>query len=101
VTDQTNPLNNLDVPFEGTVNLELDLSDGIFAGGVILMGAVLDIPDLGPQPALVFRFRLPEGQGFMPPIVLVQDDATTRKFAVLVRDAVDASVRAARIERRT
>lgn len=89
----------LDVPYEEQDRTEVDLSDGILAGGVVVMGAVLDVEQLGPQPAIVLRFRLPDG-GFHRPIVLVQDARTQQKLVPLFRAAIDSAVRAAHRTRR-
>lgn len=90
----------LDMAYTEQQPTEVDFSDGIIAGGVVVMGAVIDIPELGPQPAVVMRFRLPGETGFHRPIVLVQDSSSQQKLIPLFRAAVDSAVRAAHRARR-
>lgn len=89
----------LDMPYGEQDPTEIDVGDGILAGGVVIMGAVIDVEQLGPQPAIVLRFRLPDGS-FHRPIVLAQDSRATQKLVPLLRAAVDSAVRAAYLARR-
>lgn len=87
--------NSMDVPFEaddsgGTLHDE----HVHYSGGLVVMAAKIDVPEVGPKPALVFRFATPEG-GFYPPVVLVADDDQLAKIGPLVAEASAAARKAA------
>lgn len=85
----------LDVPFEPQQPTEMDLSDGVLAGGLVVMAAAIPVTGAGTIPALVFRFAKPDGTGFYPPIVLTVDEDQMAKTAQLVASASAAAIRAA------
>ena len=82
--------NSMDLPFEpGGEGPMLD--DHVhFSGGVVVSASVVDVPEIGPKPALVFRFATPLG-GFYPPVVLVQDDDQMAKLRPLIFQAIKAA----------
>lgn len=88
--------NSIDLPFEpSSGELQLD-ADAQFAGGVVVMACVVDVPEVGPSPALVFRFTAPLG-GFYPPMVLVCADDQLAKLRPLVAEAIVTARNAAKI----
>lgn len=89
--------NSMDTPYEPVDRTPLhDAADAIWSGGVVVMGAVIDVPDAGLKPALVFRFVKVDGE-FHPPIVLVQDDNQMAKLRPLILAAVATARRAAHV----
>lgn len=58
--------NSMDFPLEPTTG-QLHDTHVHYSGGVVVMPSVVDVPEVGPKPALVFRFATPEG-GFYPPV---------------------------------
>lgn len=58
-----------------------------FSGSVVVMASVVDVPDVGPKPALVFRFTDPQGQ-FYPAFCLVMDDDQMAKLRPLLMKAI-------------
>lgn len=87
---------DLDLPFElNPPGAELDLSDGLVAGGVVVLAATLTGPT-GKMPGIVFRFANPDGSGFYPPITLILEEHRLLDVKLLVAKAVNASVKAAR-----
>ncbi len=91
--------NSLDLPLQPATGPLFDPHDAEPAGGVVVMAAGVDVPGVGPKPALVFRFTHPLGE-FYPPRVLVLDDDQATKLGPLVTDAVRMAVDAARAARR-
>lgn len=86
---------SLDLPFEETPpGMTLD-ENVVLSGGLVVMGAVVPVPSLGPKPALVFRFAAVDGT-FLPAVVLVLDVDQAEKTPQLVAAATAAAVRAAR-----
>lgn len=89
--------NALDVPFEeNPPGQTLDLSDALLPGGIVVMASVIPVPEVGPKPALVFRFTAPDGR-FYAPIVAVLDDDQLGKLTPLIAKAVTAARRAVRL----
>lgn len=86
---------DLDLPFQPQRPSELDLSDGVLAGGMVVLAASIPVPGEGVMPALVFRFTKPDGTGFYPPMVLAVDEDQMTKTAQLVASASAAAIRAA------
>ena len=87
--------NSMDLPFEADpIGMQVPDEHAHFSGGVVVIAAVIDVPDVGPKPSLVFRFAMPEG-GFYPPVVLVQDDDQIAKLRPLIFQAIKAAREAA------
>lgn len=86
---------SLDLPYEGQDPTWLDLDAAMLSGGVVVMGAVVPVPDVGPKPGIVFRFARPDGE-FWPPVVLIVDPRQAQKLTPLVRAAVETAILAAR-----
>jgi hypothetical protein len=83
----------MDLPLEPTTGELMD--DHVhWSGGVFVMASVVDVPEIGPKPALVFRFATPEG-GFYPAIVLVADDDQLAKLRPLIVEAIQMARREA------
>lgn len=81
--------NSMDLPFEPTTGHLMD-EHVHFSGGLVVMASVVDVPEAGPKPALVFRFADPHGV-FYPPTVLVCDDDQMAKLRPLILQAVHAA----------
>lgn len=79
------------LPFEATEGALHDLTDMTLAGSITVLATVVDVPQLGPQPGLVFRFGGPDGS-LLKPILLLLDVAHMNHVATLVEDAVVAAV---------
>lgn len=88
--------NDLDLPFESQPNTPADVSDGHLAGGLVVIAALVDVPDRGKMPALVYRFAIPDGSGFYPPMTLIVDEDQMAKLAQLTASATAAAIKAAR-----
>lgn len=88
--------NSLDLPFEESPRGELHDEHVHYASGVVVMAAVVPVPEVGPKPAVVFRFANPDGTGFYPPIVLVADDEQLAKLRPLIVEAVQTARRHAK-----
>lgn len=99
-TARLNELGNmrpdLDLPFlpvadptPGPLVAEYDV-----AGGVVCEASVIDVPELGPLPAVGFRFCRPDGV-FARPVLFVAPADQVRKLPGLVGDAATAAVMAA------
>lgn len=88
-------MGDMDLPYESNPG-PVPMSDEIvhYSGGVVVMASVVDVPDVGPRPALVFRFSNPIGQ-FYEPIVLVCDDDQIAKLRPLINSAIADARRAA------
>jgi hypothetical protein len=87
---------DLDVPFEqGPSGQTVDLSDGRIASGLVVMAAMLPLPDRGTMPCLVYRFAVPDGSGFYPPMLLAVDEDQMLKLAQLTASASAAAIKAA------
>lgn len=87
---------NLDLPFmpqEPTPGLQGEHVH--MSGGLVVMAAVVDVPQVGKKPALVFRFAIPDGSGFYPPVCLVADDDQIAKLRPLINEAIAAARRGA------
>jgi hypothetical protein len=89
---------DMDLPYEPGPPGYLHDTDARFSGGVVVMASVVDVPEAGPKPALVFRFITPTG-GFYPPTVLVCDDDQLAKLRPLILQAVHAAREAAKARR--
>jgi hypothetical protein len=85
--------NSMDLPYEPTTG-ELHDEHVHYSGGVVVMGATIDVPEVGKKPTLVFRFVTPDG-GFYPPIALVMDDGQMAKLRPLIQEAIAGARRAA------
>lgn len=86
--------NSMDLPLEPTTGELMD--DHVhYSGGVVVMPSVVDVPEVGPKPALVFRFATPEG-GFYPPVCLVQDDDQLAKLRPLIVESIQMARRGAK-----
>ena len=88
--------NSIDLPFEASSGDLHDADDALFSGGVVVMASVVDVPEVGPTPALVFRFATPQG-AFYPPFVLVAADDQLAKLRPLVVEAIVTARNAAKI----
>lgn len=86
--------NSLDLPFEEGPRGPLPDGHQHFSGGVVVMAAVINVPEVGPKPALVWRFATPDGD-FYTPIVLVMDDDQIAKLAPLIEQSVSVARKAA------
>lgn len=86
--------NSMDLPFEPTTGHLTD-EHVHYAGGVVVMASVADVPEAGPKPALVFRFSNPHGE-FYPAIVLICDDDQMARLRPLINQSVHAAREAAR-----
>ena len=84
---------SMDLPLEPTSG-QLHDEHVHYSGGVVVMPSVVDVPDIGPKPALVFRFALPTG-GFYPAVVLVTDDDQMAKLRPLLVESIQMARRAA------
>ena len=84
---------DMDLPPEPTSG-ELHDEHVHWSGGVVVMAAHVDVPDVGRKPAIVFRFATPTG-GFYPPVALVQDDDQMAKLRPLIVEAIQMARRAA------
>ena len=87
--------NSMDLPYEPGGEGPMFDDHVHFSGGVVVSAAVIDVPEIGPKPALVFRFAMPEG-GFYPPVVLVQDDDQIANLRPLIFQSIKAAREAAR-----
>ena len=85
--------NSMDLPFEPSSGILHD-EHVHYSGGLVVMAATIDVPEVGLKPAVVFRFATPEG-GFYPPVVLVADDAQLAKLRPLIHQAIAAARKAA------
>lgn len=63
-------MGNLDLPFEPNDLTNLTDTHAHVASGVVVMAAVV-----AGYPALVFRFAIPDGSGFYPPVVLALSES--------------------------
>lgn len=82
---------DLDLPFEeDNTGTQLDLSDALVSGAVVVMAVVTNI-----GPALVFRFHKPDGTGFYPPILLAAPPSSLRNLPGLVYQATATAIRRA------
>lgn len=87
---------DLDVPWQDAVDgTTVNLGDAVLAGGWVLSATVVPVPDVGPCPALVFRFSRYDGH-LLRPVVLVLDEDQMRKAGTLATKAVGAAIHAAR-----
>lgn len=84
---------SMDLPLEPSSG-ELQDAHVHYSGGVVVMPSVVDVPDVGKKPALVFRFATPEGE-FYPAIVLVQDDDQMAKLRPLINESIAMARRGA------
>lgn len=88
--------NSMDVPFEADDSGGHLLDEHVhYSGGLAVMAAKIDVPEVGLKPALVFRFARPEGE-FYPAIVLVADDDQLAKLRPLIQEAIATARRAAK-----
>jgi hypothetical protein len=85
----------LDLPFEKQPLTAVDLDHAHMSGGLVVIAAMIPVPDMGPKPALVYRFATPEGE-FYPPMVLVVDEDQMTKLAQLTASATAAAISASR-----
>lgn len=92
--------NDLDMPFDQVVDeitgetaAEI-VNDAMLAAGVVVMAASVPVAGV-PWPAVVFRFAMPDGSGFYPPMMLITDHTQMAKLSVLTGRAVDAAIKAA------
>jgi hypothetical protein len=81
---------SMDLPFEPSPPGDLQDGHVHFSGGVVVMASFVDVPEVGPKPALVFRFATPTGD-FYPPVVLVCDDDQLAKLRPLILHAIHAA----------
>ena len=85
----------LNLPYEeNPAPAELDLSDALIAGGLVVMAATVPT-EIGKVPALVFRFVLADGT-FLPPVLFACSVGEMRKTTDLVAGAVHGAIRGAR-----
>ena len=85
---------SMDLPFEeGPVHHTTEQM--LLAGGVVVMAAVVPLPDGDKKPALAFRFASPTGQ-FYPLMTLVLDDDQVAKLPALIEQAAAAAIRVAK-----
>lgn len=88
---------SLDLPFETQSETPGLQGEHVhYSGGVVVMAAVVDVPDAGKKPALVFRFARPDGV-FMPAICLVADDEQIAKLRPLINGAIAEARRGAQL----
>jgi hypothetical protein len=85
--------NDMDLPLEPTSGELLD-HHVHYSGGVVVMPSVVNVPDIGPKPAIVFRFAIPTGD-FYPPVVLVLSDEQMAKLRPLIVESIQMARRAA------
>lgn len=67
----------------------------LLSGGVVVLAAVMPLPDGEHKPALMFRFASPTGD-FYPPMTLVLDDDQVAKLPLLIIEAAAAAIQAAK-----
>lgn len=92
---------SLNLPFEenpGGQTFAVDVT-GRLASGVVILAAVLPVPDVGPMPCLIYRFAKPDGSGFHPDVMLALTDDQAADLPKLTSDAVDSARRAAEAAR--
>lgn len=87
--------NSLDLPFEEGGQGPLTDPHVHFSGGLVVMAAAVDVPDVGKKPALVFRFTEPSTGRFYPPFCLVTDDDQMAKLRPLLMEAIATARRGA------
>lgn len=85
---------DLDLPFEASTGQLHDAAECIIVGGLVVMATVVDVPEHGPKPGLVFRFMLPTGR-LRRPVLLIADDDQIAKLEPLMASAIAAARRAA------
>ena len=66
----------------------------VLAGAVIVMSTVTEVPGMGKQPGLVFRF-VDGNNEFMPAVLLLMQDEAFERFVPLITSAVAAAREAA------
>lgn len=85
----------LNLPYEAAApGSELDLSEALVAGGLVVMAATLPLEGHPSRvaPALVFRFVLADGT-FMPPVVFAASRDEFRGLLPLFTSAIKAALR--------
>lgn len=86
----------LDLPYRGQDMTTLPTEGFLLAGGVVVAGAVAPVPELGPRPALLFRFAKPDGSGFHAPMLLILEDDQVQGVVDLISKAAEGAVTAYR-----
>lgn len=90
---------NMDLPFErDPVGFDLPVTDFSLAFGVVVLASTVNLPGVGVKPAVGFRFADGRG-GWLPPVLLVQDDEQLAKMRPLINQAIHAAREAAKAER--
>jgi hypothetical protein len=85
---------DMNLPYEPSSGHLTD-NEGDIASGVVVMAAVVNVPEAGPMPALVFRFARPDGSGFYPVTCLVCEGEDLAALPSLVTAAVAGAIKAA------
>jgi hypothetical protein len=85
---------DLNLPFEPQEPTPA-LDDFALSGGVVVMSALVPTGD-GLEPMIVFRFAHADGSGFMPPIALGFEADQVDDFTLLIRQAMERALEAAR-----
>jgi len=97
----TNPTPGWDIPFLEQAPTDLPdfaLAGAVLAGGLVIAGAMVPVPEHGPVPALVYRFT-DDQRRTSAPIVLILDPIRMASVSRLTDAAVTAALRAARTHR--
>lgn len=79
------PLNQSMRRLEG----HLEGTETRWSGGVVVVAAAVEHPDLGHIPALVFRFRTADNNTFHEPIALVLDETALTSLPQLVAEGIE------------
>jgi hypothetical protein len=88
-------LGEFDEPFEEQPRSEWQPdADTMLAGAIVVMATVVDVPNIGPMPGLMFRFTDPAGEFYPPTLLLLDHDRMTR-VGELVTAAIETAVRGA------
>lgn len=87
--------NGLEMPFEAGGEGPMLDAHVHYSGGVVVAAAVVDVPEAGKKPALVFRFANPATGEFYTPICLVTDDDQMAKLRPLINEAIATARRGA------
>jgi hypothetical protein len=90
-----NGRDDLDMPFEEQAATPMPDEHQHIASGLVIMAGVVPVPDHGPMPCRVYRFAIPDGSGFYPPIVLVVDADQMAKLAQLTAAASATAIQSA------
>lgn len=95
-------INGLNLPYEDVPEVfeamgsEVGLEDAIVTGGVVIKATVIEIPEIGWRPALVYQFYTGDGKPLKPIVFVTTEYSTFSAVKALTSQGANAAIKECR-----